>query len=144
MKITGSDQRSECKLGKTYSVRSRWSGRLGLGFELAIFVVVHVPVYQLLLNICYGCYGWVSLKSVSANSQCGYLTARVPHFVVQITTSFSLWWSNVRKATDNLELTNCIGVGTGGGGPGPPDFFVWGGPIWLWPPLLKNAAPSLS
>ena len=32
----------------------------------------------------------------------------------------------------------------GAGGPGPPDFFVWGAQYDRGPPLLKNAAPSLS
>jgi len=40
-------------------------------------------------------------------------------------------------------LRDHIGVGTGGPG-AAPDFFVLGGPIWPYPPLLKNAAPSLS
>ena len=38
----------------------------------AEFPIVRVPVFQLLLSICYGCCGRVSLKSVSANSQCSY------------------------------------------------------------------------
>jgi len=38
----------------------------------AEFLVVHEPVFQLLLSISYDCYGRVSLKSVSANSQCSY------------------------------------------------------------------------
>jgi len=38
----------------------------------AEFLVVHVPVFQILLSICYGCHGQVSVKSVRSNSQCGY------------------------------------------------------------------------
>ena len=50
---------------------------------------------------------------------------------------------NFTSHKNNALLFSVCYIGVGTEGPGPPDFFVWGGPIWPWSPHFWKMPPHL-